>query len=179
MSLLHSISIDSSSSTTTMTTLSPMDIPNDSSNVLYENREHFQAIFTNDSRFFDTSLHLFKSYCALGYIQTDDAKTKRLNLPFLTTTSNGHRQRWKARLLGITPNNDNSNATIKAFLTPTLLRKDHLTRNRTGSGSFINETMNHHEKTPTVVQYQRSTIPTVNISDDNKLDESDLVITRL
>ncbi|CAF0891518.1 unnamed protein product [Rotaria sp. Silwood1] len=163
-----------------MSTLSPTDLPNDASNVLYENREHFQAIFTNDSRFFDTSLHLFKSYCALGYIQTGDEKAKKNSFPFLTISPHGYRHRLKTRLLGITHNNNNSTETIKALLTPTLVRKqDLLIRNRTGSDSFTNETINRHEKSSTVVQYQPSTIPTVNIANDNQIDEAEITITKL
>ncbi|CAF1106493.1 unnamed protein product [Rotaria sordida] len=180
MSILHSISINSSSSTATMTTLSPTDLPNDSSNILYENREHFQSIFSNDSRFFDTSLHLYKSYCTLGYIQADDEKPKKLHIPFLPITSNGYRHRWKSRLLGLTHNDDNSNGTIRALLTPTLLRKnDLLTRNRTGSGSINDETINHHRKSSMIVQYQPSTISVVNNPNNDTIDESDVVITRL
>jgi len=120
MSILHSISIDSSTSTTTMTTISPIDLP-DASNDLYEDRDHFQAIFTNDSRFFDTSLHLFKSYYAMGYIPLDD---KKLHVPTLRTTSNGYKNRWRPRLLGLNHNNDNYEGTLKGFLTPILLRKN-------------------------------------------------------
>ena len=124
MSTVQSISVESSSSTTTMATISSSDHPIDSSNGLYEDRDHFHAIFTNDSRFFDTSLHLFKNYLALGYIQADDGKHKKHNGPALTTTSNGRKHRWRPRLLGLNHNQDNLNGTLKAFLTPTLLRKN-------------------------------------------------------
>jgi hypothetical protein len=125
MSLAHSTHAGSSSSIATMTTLSPTDLAPDSSNILYEDRDHFQSIFTNDSRFFDTSLHLFKSYCSLGYIELEnDEKHKKLHIPFLTTSSNGHKHRWRTRLLGIGYNNDNHHGPIKAFLTPTLLKKN-------------------------------------------------------
>jgi hypothetical protein len=120
MSILHSISIDSSTSTATMTTIDPPDASND----LYEDRDHFQAIFTNDSRFFDTSLHLFKSYYAMGYIPSDDEKYKKLHVPSLRTTSNGQKNRWRPRLLGLNHNNDNYEGTLKGFLTPILLRKN-------------------------------------------------------
>jgi hypothetical protein len=116
--------MDSSSSTATITTIPPIDLANNSSNGLYEDRDHFHAIFSNDSRFFDTSLHLFKSYCALGYIQSNDEKHKNLQVPILTTSSHGHKHRWRPRLLGFNHNNDNHNGILKAFLTPTLFRKN-------------------------------------------------------
>ncbi len=121
MSMSHSNSVDSSSSTATMTTIPPMDLANNSSNGLYDDHDHFQAIFSNDSRFFDTSLHLFKSYYALGYIESNNDKQKK---PFLTTTtSNGQKHRWRTRLLGSGHDHENHNGILKAFLTPTLLRK--------------------------------------------------------
>jgi hypothetical protein len=125
MSIPHSVSVDSSSSTATMTTISPMDLENNSSNELYEDHDHFQAIFSNDSRFFDTSLHLFKSYYALGYIESNNDKQKKLHVPFLTTTttSNGQKHSWRTRLLGSSHDHENHNGILKAFLTPTLLRK--------------------------------------------------------
>jgi hypothetical protein len=124
MSIVHSISVDSSTSTATMTTIPPIDLANNSSNGLYEDRDHFQAIFSNDSRFFDTSLHLFKSYCTLGYIQSKQEKSPKVHVPFLsTTTSHGHKSRWRTRLLGSNHSNNHENGILKAFLTPTLLRK--------------------------------------------------------
>jgi hypothetical protein len=124
MSLVQSRNVGSSSSIATMTTLSPTDLAPDSSNMLYEDRDHFQSIFSNDSRFFDTSLHLFKSYSSLGYIElNDNEKPKKLHIPFLTTSSNGHKHRWRTRLLGIGYNDDNHQGTLKAFFTPTLLKK--------------------------------------------------------
>ena len=124
MSIVHSNSVDSSSSTATMTTLpSSSDLPNNTANQLYEDRTHFQAIFSNDSRFFDTSLHLFKSYCGLGYIPSNESKSRKHHVPFLTAPTHGHRHRWKARLLGSNQENDHQNGTIKALLTPILLRK--------------------------------------------------------
>lgn len=120
MSIVRSISIDSTSSTGTMQAI---DLAKNSSNGLYDDGDHFQAIFTNDSRFFDTSLHLFKSYSALGYIQINDEQYRKHLAPNLQTTSNGHKHRWRPRLLGLNHNNDNQNGTLKAFLTPTLLKK--------------------------------------------------------
>ncbi len=124
MSIGHSISVDSSSSTATMTTIPSIDLANNLSNNLYEDRDHFQAIFSNDSRFFDTSLHLFKSYCALGYIPSNEEKNKKFGVPILTTASHGHKHSWRPRLLGLNYHSDNHNGVLKAFLTPTLLRKN-------------------------------------------------------
>lgn len=116
MSLVQSISIDSSSSIDTMSTIPSTDITQN----LYENRDHFQAIFTNDSRFFDTSLHLFKSYASMGYISSNGIKTKTQLLSPLT---GGHRHRWRTRLLGPRHHEHHPIDTLKALLTPTLLRK--------------------------------------------------------
>ena len=124
--MLQSISAASSSSTSTMTTLPPNDLPVDSSNVLYEDRDHFQNIFSNDSRFFDTSLHLYKSYLARGYIPSENVDYKSHNVSSLTATSNGHKHRWRARLLGFGSKQDhdhNPASLLKAFLTPTLMKR--------------------------------------------------------
>src|SRR4051794_12956597 len=109
MSLSHSISVDSSSSTATMATMPPTDLANNSSNGLYEDRDHFQAIFSNDSRFFDTSLHLFKSYCSLGYIQSNEGKLRKLHIPFLTRASTGYKRRWRPQLSEPSHNDNNRN----------------------------------------------------------------------
>lgn len=126
MSMSRSASIDSSASTATATTFSHVDLPVDSSNGLYEDREHFQAIFTNDSRFFDTSLHLFKSYYELGYISADEDKSNNLPVPTLSSaTSRTSKHRWRPRLLRLHHDHphDNHHGTIKGFLTPILLRR--------------------------------------------------------
>jgi len=88
LSLPHSDSVNSALSASTMTTITSTDLPNNSSNDLYDDHDHFHAIFSNDSRFFDTSLHLFKSYYALGYIQSNDEKHNKLHLPLPTKPSN-------------------------------------------------------------------------------------------
>ncbi|CAF1019254.1 unnamed protein product [Adineta steineri] len=183
MSISRSVSINSSTSTATMTTISPTDLVANSSNGLYENREHFQAIFTNDSRFFDTSLHLFKSYYSLGYIPSDDEKHKKLHVPIITTTTaSRQKHRWKPRLLGLHHNNNNSNheGTLKAFLTPILLRKnDQINRARSESGNSTHELNNRQEKSSMIVHYQQALVPNINISDDMRSDESEVTITRL
>jgi len=113
------MSIKSTTSTSTMTTLPSNDLHNNTSNDLYEDRDHFQAIFTNDSRFFDTSLHLFKSYAALGYIQFNDDK----NSLSINSKTHGHKHRWRPRLLATNHSEHHHTGVLKAFLTPTLLRK--------------------------------------------------------
>ena len=139
MSMSRSVSIDSSASTATVTTFSPADLPGDASNGLYEDREHFQSIFTNDSRFFDTSLHLFKSYFALGYIPIEVEKHNNLQVPSLNTaTSRGRKHRWRPRLLGLHNHHpqENHHSTLKGFLTPILLRK---------TGKLVQENASEHD----------------------------------
>jgi len=77
MSTTHSIDTDSTSSSNTMPTRSWNEQQIDPSNILYNDHQNYQIIFTNDSRFFDTSLHLFKSYRDLGYIPLDNKKSKK------------------------------------------------------------------------------------------------------
>ncbi|CAF0876620.1 unnamed protein product [Adineta ricciae] len=173
--------VGSSASTATMTTISPNDLAADTSNDLYENREHFQAIFTNDSRFFDTSLHLFKSYYALGYIQPEEEKSDRLSVPSLTT-SNGRRHRWKTRFLGSNhrQHDDHHNGTLKSFLTPILLRKnDHINQMHGEPGNPTRDINNSYKSNSFAVHYQPTSIPSISISDETKSDESEVTITRL
>ncbi|CAF3788015.1 unnamed protein product [Rotaria magnacalcarata] len=146
----------SSSSIVSDATLTQNDLANDSSNLRYENRDHFQSIFTNDSRFFDTSLHLFKSYAALGYIQSNTNDNKNIPVPILTTESHGRRHRMKARLLNLTNNPDTSKGALKDFLTPTLLRKtDNSDRNRSNSTATRNGTKDHPQKSAILIQYKQ------------------------
>jgi hypothetical protein len=193
MSLVHSYSVDSTSSTATIATLPfQNDLANNSSNGLYEDRNHFQAIFSNDSRFFDTSLHLFKSYCTLGYIQSKEEKSRKLHVPFISTTSfRGHKHRWRPQLFTSKSTNEHENRILKAFLTPTLLRKssnlfskkivlkyfflsriDYSTSNQSDSGISTTEP----RKSPMVAHYQPLPVPIITLTDDN---EADVIITRL
>ena len=99
---------------------------NENSNVLYNDREHYEIIFKNDSRFFDTSLHLFKSYRKRGYLPP--MTKKRGKSPFLSvppvlraaarTPSNG--SLGKSKLPGF-----NSNHNVS------LLPSDHGKNNNT------------------------------------------------
>ena len=120
MSISHSDSIDSLASTATVTTISPNVLAPVSSNALYEDQEHFQAIFSNDSRFFDTSLYLYKSYSKLGYIQSNMEKVRKRRFPILKTSSHGYRHRWKQRLIGLGHSRDSH----PVLSTAPLLRKN-------------------------------------------------------
>jgi len=120
MSLSNSISTDSTSSLTTIPTTQMDEQEIDPSNILYNNHQNYRTIFTNDSRFFDTSLHLFKSYCNSGYIQLDDKKSKKSLFSTSTATlkpqSNGHNNRWRSKPTGFSSNHDidgNNNGTLK------------------------------------------------------------------
>jgi len=77
MSITRSISTNSTSSSNITPTVQPNGQRIDPSNILYNDHQNYQTIFTNDSRFFDTSLHLFKSYCDLGYIKLHNKKSKK------------------------------------------------------------------------------------------------------
>jgi hypothetical protein len=106
MSVTHSVGTDSTSSST-----QPNEQLMDPSNILYNDHQNYHTIFTNDSRFFDTSLHLFKSYCNLGYIQLDDKKSNKSLFPNSTNTlkppqSNGHHNRWRSKPTGFSTNHD-------------------------------------------------------------------------
>lgn len=127
MSVAKPVSANSSPSGMSGRTSIVDDLANDTSNRLYDDRDHFQSIFTNDSRFFDTSLHLFKSYAELGYISFGDEQNQHFELPNVTATSHGLRHRWKLRLLSLANGaqiNHTPNGKLKGFLTPTLLKKN-------------------------------------------------------
>lgn len=109
MSATNSISTDSISSSIQMN-----EQQIDPSNILYNDHHNYQTIFTNDSRFFDTSLHLFKSYYDLGYIKSNDKKLKQNVYPASTDTlkppsslsSNGHHSRWRPKPAGFSSTHD-------------------------------------------------------------------------
>lgn len=121
MSRTLSISTDSLSSSTTMPKLPPNESTMDPSNILYNDRENYQIIFTNDSRFFDTSLHLFKSYRDLGYIQLDNKKSKKNGYSSSSNTvksqTNGFNDSWRPKPSGFSSNhmvNGNPNGKLKS-----------------------------------------------------------------
>jgi hypothetical protein len=106
MSVTKSVSTDSTSSSTQMN-----EQQMDPSNILYNDHQNYHTIFTNDSRFFDTSLHLFKSYCDLGYIQLDDKKSQKSSFSNSINTlkppqSNGYHSRWRSKPTGFSTNHD-------------------------------------------------------------------------
>lgn len=126
MSLKHSIGTNSTSSSATTSQILSNESMMDPSNMLYNDRENYQIIFTNDSRFFDTSLHLFKSYCDLGYVQLDNNKKSKKNL--YSSSSNTLKPQpnrfsggWRSKPAGFSSNhhvNENPNGTLK----PSFLR---------------------------------------------------------
>lgn len=75
MSIRRQPSVNSSSSSQATEGVGHQESEN-----MYNDAEHYRSIFTNDSRFFDTSLHLYRSYQRLGYIDSENGKTKRSSL---------------------------------------------------------------------------------------------------
>jgi hypothetical protein len=125
MSLKYSLSTSSTSSSATMSTTQPNEQPIDPSNILYNDRQHYQIIFTNDSRFFDTSLHLFKSYCDVGYIKLDNKKKRKSLLSSSSTNtlrplSNGVNIPLRTKSIGFSSNHDNQTNSNGALKTPFL-----------------------------------------------------------
>ena len=93
----------------------------DPSNILYNDHQNYQTIFSNDSRFFDTSLHLYKSYRKLGYIPIDNKKSKKSKVPNAThiskAQSNGHSNHVRSKSTGARTNhqsNGHTDGTLKA-----------------------------------------------------------------
>ena len=120
MSIAHSVSTDSTSSSTHAN-----EQPIDPSNILYNDHQNYQIIFSNDSRFFDTSLHLFKSYSDLGYIPIENKKFKKRLFSTTTTTtpstfkssSTGHHNRWKSKATGFNNGHTKDDDTLKPSFT--------------------------------------------------------------
>jgi len=185
MSVTRSSSTDSlsSSNTTAITQLNEQQI--DPSNILYNDRQNYQIIFTNDSRFFDTSLHLFKSYCGLGYIQVDNKKLRKNLFSSSTNTlkplPNGANTRSRPQSSGFSSNHDvrrNSNGTLKP---PFLRNYDHSMSQRSEpSPSKFSTPKIKHGKSPLVVSDQRQPVPyNQPITNDDSSDEADVIVTRL
>lgn len=118
MSMSYSIhSTDSTSSSNTMPTNQQQLDP---SNILYNDHQNYQIMFTNDSRFFDTSLHLYKSYRESGYIQSNKKKPKKSlfssSTNMLKPQSNGHHDHERSKSTGFKTNhevNGCNDATLK------------------------------------------------------------------
>ena len=105
MSLSQSISTGSTSSSNTIPPMQLNEPEMDPSNILYNDHQNYQTIFTNDSRFFDTSLHLYKSYRKLGYIQSDKRKPLKVTvIPPSTNTLkpqiNGYHHQSRSKSTG-------------------------------------------------------------------------------
>ncbi len=122
MSVSYSIhSTDSTSSSNTMPTNQLNEQPLEQSNILYNEHQNYQIIFTNDSRFFDTSLHLFKCYRKSGYIQSDNKKPKKSlfssSTHMLKPQSNGHNGHGRSKSAGFRTNYEvdgHNDATLKS-----------------------------------------------------------------
>jgi len=177
MSTTHSIDTDSTSSSNTMPTRSWNEQQIDPSNILYNDHQNYQIIFTNDSRFFDTSLHLFKSYRDLGYIPLDNKKSKKSL--FSTSTnpppksqSNGTNRRTKSKRTGFSsyPNIDgNNNGTSQS---PS-------SKSNEGSSKLIPPKIKR-EKSPVVISQQRQwTLSNYSNTNDDSSDDPDIIVTRL
>lgn len=111
MSLTPSMSTSSTSSSNTNHRMQSNEQDDlDPSNRLYNDHQNYQIIFSNDSRFFDTSLHLYKSYRKLGYIQATSRNRKndsRLNLTNTLQTSNNNLSNTKSSGVNHHRRNDN------------------------------------------------------------------------
>jgi len=183
MSVTRSSSTDSlsSSNTTAITQLNEQQI--DPSNILYNDHQNYQIIFTNDCRFFDTSLHLFKSYRDLGYIQLDDKKSKKhlfsTSTSTLKTESNGNTNRKKSKRPGFSSNqhiDGNNNGTLK----PQLSRNDRAHSQRSDPGSSNSTIPKVKRDSSYIVSQQRQWTPS-NHSPTNgdSSDDPDIIVTRL
>ncbi|UJR28027.1 hypothetical protein I4U23_009286 [Adineta vaga] len=159
----------------------------DPSNLLYNDHQNYQIIFTNDSRFFDTSLHLFKSYCDLGYIQSNQKKSKKSlqssSSNAFELQTNGFNSRWRPKPAGFSSNHDN-NRNINATLKPSFVRHhDHSISHRSdpGTSKIITSKITQHNS-PLIVSSQRQSMPVWNHSSPNDEDDSDdpdIIVTRL
>ncbi|CAF2396789.1 unnamed protein product [Rotaria sp. Silwood2] len=187
MSLKHSVSTNSTSSSATVPTMPPNEETFDPSNILYNDRQNYQIIFSNDSRFFDTSLHLFKSYCELGYVQLDNKKSKRNSYASSSTNapkppSNGLSSRWRPKPTGFSSNQNihgTSNGSLNRL--PFMRSYDHSISRRSDPGSFKSKsTKIKREISPLTVSYQEQSIPSIHpVTNSDSSDDSDIIVTRL
>ncbi|CAF0821876.1 unnamed protein product [Rotaria sp. Silwood1] len=184
MSLTHSVSTNSTSSSATVSTMPPNKETIDPSNILYNDRQNYQAIFSNDSRFFDTSLHLFKSYCELGYIQLDNKKSKRNSYISSSTNtpkppSNGFNSRGRPKSTGFSSYQNihgNSNGSLNKL--PFIRSLDNSISRRSDPGSLKSKsTKTKPEKSALTVFYPEPSIHPDTNSDSS--DDPDIIVTRL
>lgn len=192
---VRSVSSDSSSSSTTTAS----SRVNDSSNLLYNDRQHYQVIFNNDSRFFDTSLHLLRSYRQEGYLQlTTEKKKRRLfgssKTPShtLKARSNGLNGLWRTQQAGFS-SNSNINGTMKppfarnhgtekrcalvCHLWPSFLRLDHSISYRSDPGT--SKSLNPQSKREQTPQMRQSNPAPYPPPHEDSSDEGDIIVTRL
>lgn len=110
MSLSHSISTDSTSSlNTTPAHQQSNEQGMDPSNILYNDHQNYRTIFSNDSRFFDTSLHLYKSYKKLGYVPNNKKpKKSKFSSPthLSKAQSNGYVNHGRSKSAGFRANQE-------------------------------------------------------------------------
>lgn len=117
MSISHSVSTGSTSSSNT-TPAHPQSNGQemDPSNILYNDHQNYQVIFSNDSRFFDTSLHLYKSYKKLGYAP-NNKKPKKSKIPnaahLSKAQSNGNSNHGRSKSAGFRANQEVNRGTLK------------------------------------------------------------------
>ena len=76
-----SVSTDSTSSSNTMPTNRLNEQQMDPSNILYNDHQNYQIIFTNDSRFLIQVFIYINSYRKSGYIQSDNIKNRKKSFP--------------------------------------------------------------------------------------------------
>ncbi|CAF1251257.1 unnamed protein product [Rotaria magnacalcarata] len=187
MSFKHQRRINSTTSSNTTPSLLPDDETMDPSNLLYNDRQNYQIIFSNDSRFFDTSLHLFKSYCDLGYIKVDKKKSKK-NPPSSSSSntlrppSSGLNSRWRPRTTGFSSDFDaqrNSNGLSNKL--SFLRNRDHSSSQRSDPGpSKLKSTRMKRDSSPLAISYQDKTMVSAHpITDSDSSDEPDIIVTRL
>ncbi|CAF0990123.1 unnamed protein product [Rotaria sordida] len=183
MSLKYSASTNSISSSTTVPTIPLNEETIDPSNILYNDRQNYQIIFSNDSRFFDTSLHLFKSYCDLGYIQLDNKKSKRISYASSSTNtfksqSNGF-NRWRLKPPAFSSNQNIHGSPRESVNKPPFIRyHDYSISRRSDPGSSKSKsTKIKREQSPLVISYQEQSIHPVTYSDSS--DDPDIIVTRL
>lgn len=185
MSLTPSISTGSTSSSNTnhrMQSNEQDDV--DPSNRLYNDHQNYQIIFSNDSRFFDTSLHLYKSYRKLGYIQINSQNGKnnsrlKLNTTLRTSTNNISNTK-SSGASHYNRNNHDNNTTLKPQMRiSTDQRSVSNSSNNIRSSKLVsNISLSDDRPWPTRNNNENDHNNNNNHDDDDD-DEADIIITRL
>jgi len=195
MSRKRSDSNHSSSSSNTTTSANN----HENSNVLYNDHEHYEVIFKNDSRFFDTSLHLFKSYRKRGYLPPKTKKRGKsplLSVPpvlkkISSRASPNSGSLGKSKLIGF-----NSNHNVSILPNNTTIKTTDFQRNQATSMSLrsdpgIQKLVNRSSQQPQPRHFP-SSLPVPPYSpqyrhnghlnhndDDDDSDDSNIIVTRL